>query len=153
MNYNEHEEEEDIFAPKKKKIKRPKYYISNDDMVKELLIYYNDGEFTDTLAEYFLKIVEGISHAPNFINFTWIDEMKSDALQRMCLAVHAKNYDINQTDKAFSYFTMIAWRAFQNRIKIEKKQLKTVEDYREKIFDEFQLEHNFDLTQEHENWD
>lgn len=152
MNHDEIEEE-DLFAPKKKKVKRPKYYISNEDMAKELKIYYDDGEFTETLAQYFMKIVEGIAHAPNFINFTWIDEMRSDAIERMCLAVHNKSYDITRTDKAFSYFTMIAWRAFQNRIKIEKKQIQTTEDFREKIYDEFQLDHNFDLTQEQKNWD
>jgi hypothetical protein len=153
MKDNLDDYEEDIFAPKKAKIKRPKYYIKNEDIHDEMLVYYNNNVFTEKLGEYFLKIVEGIAHAPNFINYTWIEEMKNDAIEDMCNAVFNKKYKLECKDTAFSYFTRIAWTAFQSRIKIEQKILRTHDEYKEKIFEEFQIEHNIDLTQEQKNWD
>lgn len=147
MKENENINESILDEPiKKAKVKRPKYYISNSDMIKELIIFYENGIFTEKLAEYFKKIVDGISHSPNFINYSFNDEMKGDALYRMVLAVNERNFDITREDKAFSYFTMIAWRAFQNRIKIEMKNHNGIEDYKNKIFDDFRMEFNIDIN-------
>lgn len=144
--HNELDYIEEEYKKKNKQKKRPKYYISNSDMMKELVIFYDTGQFTEQLAQYFHKIVEGISHAPNFVNYSYNDEMKGDALLRMVMAVNDKTFDLSREDKAFAYFTMIAWRAFQNRIKIEKKIYEGVEDYKNKVFEDYRSEYNIDIT-------
>jgi hypothetical protein len=149
----EHDELDKIEAEEKKKVKqkRPKYYISNSDMMRELEIFYESGDFTEQLAKYFQKIVEGISHAPNFVNYSYNDEMKGDALLRMVMAVNDKTFDLSRPDKAFAYFTMIAWRAFQNRIKVEKKIYDGVEDYKNKVFEDYRADYNIDITTNNDN--
>lgn len=72
--------------------KRGKYFVSNEDLVHEIRIYQETGEFTNQLGEYINTIVEGASHQPNFINYfndsnTWGKEMKSDAVHRVVKSI------------------------------------------------------------------
>lgn len=79
----------------------------------------------DYIAECFMKITQGLSHSPNFIRYSFRDEMVMDAVENCLKAV--TNYDIThytRTGKpnAFSYFTQISYYAFLRRIAKEKKQ-------------------------------
>ena len=81
---------------------------------------------TDYIARCFIKIAEGLSHRPNFVRYTYREEMVMDAVENCLKAV--ENYDIaaaTRTGKpnAFAYFTQICWYAFLRRIQKEKKQL------------------------------
>lgn len=77
------------------------------------------------IAECFLKISKGLSNKPNFIRYTYKEEMIMDAVENCLTAI--KNYNIDTvtrggTPNAFGYFTMIVWRAFLRRLAKEKKQ-------------------------------
>lgn len=77
------------------------------------------------VAECFLKIATGLSHATNFVRYTYREEMVMDAVENCLRAV--KNYDIDAATRkgkpnAFGYFTQISWYAFIRRITKEKKQ-------------------------------
>lgn len=93
------------------------------------------------IAECFLKICEGLSHKPNFIRYTYRDEMVMDAVENCLKAID--NYNIEaatRTDKpnAFAYFTQIAWYAFLRRIAKEKKQFDTkIKFMAEATFEDF----------------
>jgi hypothetical protein len=72
-----------------------------------------------------MKICEGLSHKPNFVRYTYRDEMVMDGVENCLKAVHNYNIDAaTRTGKpnAFSYFTQIAYFAFIRRIIKEKKQ-------------------------------
>ena len=80
---------------------------------------------TDYIATCFMKICEGLSHKPNFIRYTYRDEMVMDGVENCLKAIH--NYNIDAATRtgnpnAFSYFTQIAYFAFIRRITREKKQ-------------------------------
>jgi len=80
---------------------------------------------TDYIATCFLKISEGLSHRPNFVRYTYREEMVMDAVENCLRAIG--NYDISKTTRtgkpnAFSYFTQICYYAFIRRITKEKKQ-------------------------------
>ena len=80
---------------------------------------------TDYIATCFLKIAEGLSHRPNFVRYTYREEMVLDAVENCLRAIG--NYDISTTTRtgkpnAFSYFTQICYYAFIRRITKEKKQ-------------------------------
>jgi hypothetical protein len=84
------------------------------------------------IAECFLKISKGISNKPNFIRYTYKEEMIMDAVENCLTAI--KNYDISTTTRggnpnAFGYFTLIAWRAFLRRLAKEKKQHEIKEKF------------------------
>lgn len=161
-----------------------KFYVNNEDIITEVRKFYEDDIFTNTLGQYILKIVDGVAHAPNFMGYSYLDDMRSDAIWRITkiitekgcrvideddigeIMVDDEGHTLYKVDKAtgefeldkeenkipliqkqsnlFNYFSTIAWRAFQGRIKAEKKQHDTCERYKEKVFDEFEQE--FDIT-------
>jgi hypothetical protein len=86
-----------------------------------------------------MKIAEGLSHKPNFINYTYRDEMVSDGIEN-CL-MYFENFDPTKSSNPFAYFTQIIYFAFLRRIQKEKKQLyvkyKATEMYG--ILDEFEM--------------
>ena len=80
---------------------------------------------TDYIASCFLKIAEGLSHRPNFVRYTYREEMVMDAVENCLRAI--SNYNIETATRtgkpnAFSYFTQICYFAFIRRITKEKKQ-------------------------------
>lgn len=112
------------------------HYVNNRDFsyavvdyVKSCVDATESGEtrpkVTDYIAICFMKICEGLSHKPNFIRYTYRDEMVMDGVENCLRAIH--NYNIETTTRtgkpnAFSYFTQIAFFAFIRRITREKKQ-------------------------------
>ena len=79
----------------------------------------------DYIAICFMKICEGLSHKPNFVRYTYRDEMVMDGVENCLKAIY--NYRIDTATRtgkpnAFSYFTQIAYFAFIRRIVKEKKQ-------------------------------
>jgi DNA-directed RNA polymerase specialized sigma24 family protein len=57
----------------------------------------------------------------------------------MFSALKNKKFKLNSGFSPFSYFTTIAFHAFINRIKKEKKHHKAVTEYREKVYTELMI--------------
>jgi hypothetical protein len=79
----------------------------------------------DYVAMCFMKISEGLSHRPNFVRYTYREEMVMDGVENCLRAIN--NYKIETATRtgnpnAFSYFTQICFFAFIRRITKEKKQ-------------------------------
>jgi hypothetical protein len=109
-----------------------KHYINNEDFLKALTDYKSqcmEAEKNNSLkptipnyiGECWMKIAEGLSHKPNFINYTYRDEMISDGIEN-CL-MYFNNFDPKVSKNPFAYFTQIIYYAFLRRIQKEKKQL------------------------------
>ena len=62
--------------------------------------------------------------------------MVGDAIVKMFSALQSKKFDITTGNNPFSYFTTIAFHAFINRIKKEKKQRQVISDYQEMVYEE-----------------
>jgi len=73
------------------------------------------------IGECFVKIAEHLSYKPNFINYTFRDEMIADGVEN-CLQ-YVSNFDPQKSHNPFAYFTQIIYYAFLRRIQKEKKQL------------------------------
>ena len=103
-----------------------KHYINNADFLKALIEYKQRKEnnpqepIPNYIGACWMKIAEGLSHKPNFINYTYRDEMISDGIEN-CL-MYFKNFDPAKSKNPFAYFTQIIWYAFLRRIQKEKKQ-------------------------------
>ena len=119
----------------KNKNKKPHYVNNRDfsDAVVEHVTVTNkaqaDGIEPPRISEYigecFMKIAEGLSHKPNFIRYTYRDEMVMDAVENCIKAIG--NYNVEAATRtgkpnAFAYFTQISYFAFLRRIAKEKKQ-------------------------------
>jgi len=123
-------------------------YIDNKKFLKEMVAYRKSviaakkaGEEKPRIPEYvgecFMKIAENLSHRPNFLSYTFRDEMVSDAIENCVM--YADNFNPAKSKNPFAYFTQIVWYAFIRRIQKEKKQLyvkyKSTEMYG--VLDEF----------------
>lgn len=125
--------------PKKKRARRKgrgEHYVNNKEFNEALNTYARDVKadkdagkeprmMTDYIATSFLKIAEGLSRSPNFINYSYREDMVMDAVENCIKAVG--NYDPDKPTRTgvpnpFSYFTQISYFAFLRRIAKEKKQ-------------------------------
>jgi DNA-directed RNA polymerase specialized sigma24 family protein len=86
------------------------------------------------LAESINKIAIGLSYAPNFINYSYKDEMVGDAILKMFSALKFRKFNVDTGNSPFSYFTTIAFHAFINRIKKEKRYRETITKYQETVY-------------------
>ena len=62
------------------------------------------------------------------------EEMIGDAVIKMVTALKRRRFMVCAGYNPFSYFTKVAFRAFQNRIKKEKKDHDTVKRYQENVY-------------------
>lgn len=117
------------------KVKKQKiHYVSAKEFEDGIRGFYASGILTQYLGESVSKIANGLSYAPNFINYSYRDEMVGDAIVKMMTALKHKKFNLDSGYSPFSYFTTIAFHAFINRIKKEKKHHETLEQYKEKMY-------------------
>lgn len=125
-------------APKKR-IRRTKEelkenYVDPIEMERLIVAYYGCGKLSEELADMVQKIATRLGYAQNFINYSFKTEMIGDAVIKMITALTRKRFMCNSGYNPFSYFTKVAYRAFQNRIKKEKKEYETLHRYQEEVF-------------------
>ena len=72
------------------------------------------------IGECILKIATHLSYKPNFINYTYKDDMILDGIEN-CIQ-YIDNFDPAKSSNPFAYFTQIIYFAFLRRISNEKKQ-------------------------------
>ena len=95
-------------------------------------------QVTNYIGECFLKIANGLSYRPNFINYTYRSEMVSDGIEN-CLQ-YIKNFNPEKSKNPFAYFTQIIYYAFIRRIQKEKKQ----QHVKQKMIQNFGIENMMD---------
>ena len=115
-----------------KKAKEKPHYVDNKKFL-EAMIEHRDKcerakekdkkkpEVTNYIGECFLKIANHLSYRPNFINYTFRDDMISDGIEN-CLQ-YLNNFNPEKSNNPFAYFTQIIYYAFIRRIQKEKKQV------------------------------
>jgi hypothetical protein len=123
---------------KSKDKNKEKYYVNAKDFLAQITEYYDTptDENERLLGTSICKIASGLSYAPNFINYSYKDDMIGDAIVKMFTALKNKKFNIDSGYNPFSYFTTIAFHAFINRIKKEKKHHEIVQQYQESIYDQ-----------------
>jgi len=120
---------------KKLKPSEKPHYVNSKQFEEEIRQYYKTDNMTEYLADAIRRIAYGLSFAPNFINYSYRDEMIGDAAVKMYQALKYKKFKLDQGFSPFSYFTTIAFHAFISRIKKEKKHHQLIVDYRERNYD------------------
>ena len=119
-------EEEEKVKPKQKP-----HYVDNKKFLQAMTEYRNlrikaeeeskkRPQVTNYIGECYLKIANHLSYRPNFINYTYRDDMISDGIEN-CLQ-YMDNFDPEKSKNPFAYFTQIIYYAFIRRIQKEKKQ-------------------------------
>ena len=116
---------------KKNKAKNP-HYVDNAKFLEAMREYKKlvnrakrtkeqKPAVTNYIGECFLKIANHLSYRPNFINYTFRDDMIADGIEN-CLQ-YLDNFDPVKSKNPFAYFTQIIYYTFIRRIQKEKKQI------------------------------
>ncbi len=116
---------------RRKKKKNAAHYVDNEDFLVAMVAWKVTvaeaeaaGDTKPGVTEYigtcFLKIATHLSYRPNFIGYSYREEMVSDGIEN-CL-MYCSNFDPAKSSNPFSYFTQIIYYAFLRRIQKEKKQ-------------------------------
>jgi len=124
---------------KKKRVRRTKEelkpnYVDPIEMEQLIIEYYKSGVLKNELADMIQKIATRLGYAQNFINYSYKEEMIGDAIIKMITALTRKRFKCSSGYNPFSYFTKVAYRAFQNRIKKEKKEHDTIHRYQNEVY-------------------
>lgn len=113
-----------------KKQKR-NHYVDNKQLLAAMIVYKDEVKnaleketerprIPNYIGECIMKIAQHLSYKPNFINYTYKDEMISDGIEN-CL-LYIDNFNPEKSSNPFAYFTQIIYYAFIRRIQKEKKQ-------------------------------
>ena len=111
---------------------KKEHYVNNKEFLQAMIDYrkmINKAKreklpkppVTDYIGGCFLKIANHLSYRPNFINYTFRDDMISDGIEN-CLQ-YLDNFNPTKSNNPFAYFTQIIYYAFVRRIQKEKKQV------------------------------
>lgn len=125
--------------------KKPNHYVDNEKFLAEIVEYKkkckiaaDQGLEKPRLSEYIGKciylIAENLSHKPRFMNYSFRDELVSDAIENCFL--YFDNFDSDKYSNPFAYFTQIIYFAFHRRInKEEKNRYIIYKKFQESILD------------------
>ena len=113
------------------KAKNKPHYVDNKKFLQAMIEYRDKckkaeeknrkkPDVTNYIGECFLKIANHLAYRPNFINYTFRDDMISDGIEN-CLQ-YLNNFNPKKSNNPFAYFTQIIYYAFVRRIQKEKKQ-------------------------------
>lgn len=142
--------------------KNPKHYINKDELQACIKQFYDSGDETmsNKLAKMIFDIADHLSYSPNFINYPYKEDMIGDAIHKMVSAIQNKKYKLKGNKKntegeevfdekgnnilvdnnPFGYLTRVAFHAFINKIKKEKKNKEGLDKFQEHEFAKFQAE-------------
>ena len=115
----------------KRQTKASVHYVNNKEFTAAIIAHNmacrdaieNDIDkprVTEYIGECIYKIATRLSTKPNFINYSYRDEMICDGIEN-CLQ-YIENIKKKKSSNAFAYVTQIIYFAFLRRIHKEKKQ-------------------------------
>ena len=108
-------EDEEVKEVKLKPREKP-HYVNNAQFLEAMIEYRDNCEKAKEQG----KEKPPVSYRPNFINYTYRDDMISDGIEN-CLQ-YMYNFNPDKSKNPFAYFTQIIYYAFIRRIQKEKKQ-------------------------------
>ena len=126
--------------------KNPEHYVNNQELLEALIVYKEKCRIAEEqgktrpvipryIGECFLKIANRLSFKPNFVNYTYRDDMISDGIEN-CVQ-YINNFNPEKSKNPFAYFTQIIYYAFLRRIQKENKQ----QEIKTKILERSGYEH------------
>lgn len=125
-----------------KRGKLREYYVSPKELKEEVIKYIKSGDSVETrtisnrLGEMIMLIAKHYATKPNFSGYFFKNEFISNAVYYMCKNLSKININLPNCNP-FSYLTAITYCSFISTIKKYKKELKNIQELREKIYSDF----------------
>jgi hypothetical protein len=114
--------------------KKKPYYVDNKKFLEAMIEFKESVQTAEKagdkrpmvpmyIADCIMKIATHLSYKPNFVNYSFRDEMISDGIENALQYID--NFNPEKSKNPFAYFTQIIYYAFLRRIQKEKKYLYT----------------------------
>jgi len=117
--------------------KRGDHYISNNDLLAEIVKFKKEGKMSEELGQMLLKIATQYSSKSNFSGYTWKQDMVSESV--LTCVKYIKNFNPEKSTNAFAYVTQIIGNSFKLYITDQKKHSK-IKDICYRGFEVYQTE-------------
>ena len=129
-------------AQQLKRVRRTKeelkdVYVDPVEMERKIVEFYSTGVLSESLAGMIQLIAVRLGLARNFYSYSFKTEMQGDAIVKMMTALRRKRFKCDVGYNPFSYFTKVAYHAFQNCIKKNKKDFDTIKRYQEEMYESY----------------
>lgn len=130
---------------KKIENKKDNYFVDNKEFLNLIIEYQKIGNSMSSrnlskLGKIILDLVNHYAMRPNFCRYSYLEEMKSNALITIWKGL--KSFDPTRSDNPFAYYTSACHRAF---IFIITKEAKIFE--RNKMFGDIDIEKKENLEE------
>lgn len=132
----------------KKKSKKLENYISKEELFDEVLLCQekNEGKCSEKLGKMFLQMVIGISRRPNFINYSFKEDMIGDAIIACLKVINKKKFKPEFSTNAFGYFTKVIFRSFINQITTFKTKSQKLNHWIDIEYEKIVLDSKINFT-------
>jgi hypothetical protein len=118
--------------------KRNVKYLSNTNLITELQLSHKQNAMTNELGKMFELLVNRIATKPNYSGYSYLNEMKSFAIESLCASWHKFDLEwaVNNSVEGerlkqvnpFAYFTTIVVNSFSQVLNTEKRHQNIRED-------------------------
>lgn len=110
--------------------KKKNHYVDNAKFLQDLDTYRKvclaakragqpNPQIPEEIGATFLAIATHLSYKPNFVNYTFREDMISDGVENCLVYMH--NFNPKKSKNPFGYFTSVIFYAFVRRIQRERK--------------------------------
>lgn len=107
------------------------HYVSNVDLYKAYCDWYKEIVVAESagleppecpryIAESIIKIATRLSYRPNFLNYSFREEMIADGIENVFRTI--RNFNPERSTNPFAFITTVCFNAFIRRIQTEQKQ-------------------------------
>lgn len=117
-------------------MKKKTHFINNKDFYAAIVKYYGECEEKNEvlpipkyLIQCIVELVTRVGHKKNFRYYTYLNDMKQEAIISCMLAMKKRMFNI-EYNNPFAYFTSCCFYSFLGTIKKENKQV----DIQEKLY-------------------
>jgi hypothetical protein len=135
------------------------HYVDNQKFYQEIIEHkrkvaearekgLEEPRLSNYIGECIWKIANKLSCKPCFLNYSYRDEMISDAIENCIL--YFNDYDPNRGSNPFAYFTQVIYFAFLRRINKEEKNRYTIyKNFQETVINNGHAAHLVDGDDNH----
>lgn len=103
-----------------KKTRKPRNYINNRDLLKQVALSKEAGQLNDTLAHMLTMLCKRYATRGQYVNYTYNEDMQAYAMMMICKTWH--KFDAAKSDNPFAFYTQCIKHSFIQFLNQEKRQ-------------------------------